>query len=380
MSSTSTERSAQGILLSNFPDTGIGAFGEQLHRALELGGTHLPFESAATTWREFVPQWFRLLHSPAPVVANIGLTSWGRSRFRNLLGLWALGYRARRGRPTTILLHNLIEAVDPVDAGYRLGRTARYFAHSAVAGLRRAQIVVFSRELGRLLQSAYGIVPAREEPLPCDPPVRPQPSYADPPEVLAFGYLSPYKGVDLLLRAMEGIDEPVRCRILGKPHSLLGSDPDYRRYLENLHELAVRTRSEFLGFLPLGELEERLQRAFAGVLSYTSTTGASASFTQLASAGLPVIASDLPEFQNLRAEGAGVLLVDATPEAIRTALTQLLHDPERWSRLSRAQLAYAAAHSWQGLSGWIAAGARTGSAPRRAAPTADSSAAAEGPG
>lgn len=341
------------LLLSNFPRTGIGAFGVELQRALEAAGVGVRFEAAATSWRGFVRQSLRVLRTPAPVIANIGLTSWGTSRLRNLLGLWTLGARARRGRPTTVLLHNLIESVNPANAGYRVGWLSRYFAHRGVAGLRRCLILVFSQELAEVLRSSYRIEPARVGPLPCPPPSRPVERYDRPPKIVYFGYLSPYKGLDLFLSAVGSAGSQYRSAILGDPHSLLQSDERYRRFLAEIREHAQRVGTELAGYLPDQELASQLERAFVAILPYTSTTGASASFTQLAGAGLPVVATDLPEFRALRDGGAGIVLVSPDGESIRAAVEQLLRETATWNELSRRQLEYAKRHPWTELAGWL---------------------------
>jgi glycosyltransferase involved in cell wall biosynthesis len=347
------ERPGEALLLSNFPATGIGSFGVELQHSLQQAGVEVRFESAATRWKGFVPQCVRVLSTPTPLVANVGLTSWGRSRARNLIGLWTLGARARRGRPTTVLLHNLIEKVDPENAGYRLGAASKFFAHRGIAGLRRAQLVVFSDELAEVLRRAYGITPSRELPLPCPPPGRPSEDFERPPRVVYFGYLSPYKGVDLFMDAMQSLRPGVHAAVIGGPHSLLTAEADYRRFLSELNDRAQQTGTELLGYLSDSELRRVLERAFVAVLPYTSTTGASASFTQLASAGLPVIATELPEFRALKRDGAGVVLVTPDPASIQAAVRRLLADHDSWRELSRAQIEYARRHSWEDLAIWL---------------------------
>lgn len=341
------------LLLSNFPRTGIGSFGLELHNALQAAGVEVRLEAASTSWREFLPQCLRVFRNPAPVIANIGLTSWGKSRLRNLLGFWALGARARRGRPTTVLLHNLIESVNPANAGYRVGRLSRYFAHQCVAGLRQCLILVFSKELAEVLRTSYQIAPARVDPLPCPPPSRANKRFDQPPKVVYFGYLSPYKGLDLFLSAVGAVGSECRSAILGAPHALLTTDERYRKFLDEIRGRAESVGAELTGYLPDQELSRQLERAFVGVLPYTSTTGASASFTQLAGAGVPVIATDLAEFRALRDEGAGILLVPPDSEAIRQQIVRLLREDATWDELSRRQLEYAKLHTWSGLAGWL---------------------------
>ena len=48
-------------------------------------------------------------------------------------------------------------------------------------------------------------------------------------------------------------------------------------------------------------------------------------------AGLPVIAFDIPGFQFIREEGAGVLIDDYRPETIFNAIQQIEKDYEKYS-------------------------------------------------
>lgn len=341
------------VLLNNFGETGIGLFGQSLGRILRSRQLNVVVVETQRKPIGFLRQLLSTIRTDRILVVNVGLTSWGSSRVRNLLGFFSIRIRSWLGRPTTVLLHNIIEVVDRRGTGYHIGFLTSKMAHWAVSGLRRARIAVFSREIAETLSTDYGIKVARCAPLPCDPPVVGGDQLNVPPDVVSFGYLSQYKGVDLLLEAQQFLREECRLVIIGKGHALLSDHREYRAFLEHLQTQAEKVRAVFLGFVPEAQLIGALRHCYAGALPYSSTTGASASFTQLATAGVPVVASDLPEFQYVRDEGAGILLVLPTPEEIAAAIRSILRDPELRKRLSQDQLTYASKHSWSDLCDWV---------------------------
>lgn len=306
-----------------------------------------------TRLQHFLSQIMFIIQVRQPMVANIGLTSWGTSRLRNLMAFLSLSIRATFGRPTVILLHSVIEVVDPKGAGYELGPIAKKIAHWAVSGLKRAKIGVFSREISSVLTANYHISAARCAPLPCDTPDGLAQAHLVPPAVVSFGFLSPYKGVEVLLEAWEIVQGDAQLLIVGKRHALLSSDANYQRYVRRVESSAERVKARFLGFVSDPELMPLLKQCSFGVLVYTSTTGASASFTQLATAGVPVIASDLPEFRYIEEEGAGVILTSLNPKDIASKIQSLLGDLDQVSKLAEMQLSYASRHTWSDLCGWI---------------------------
>jgi glycosyltransferase involved in cell wall biosynthesis len=349
-------RSGSYLVLNNFGETGIGLFGQSLGRRLRSQQADVEIVETQRRPLAFFVQFLTTIRTRQTLVANVGLTSWGSSPVLNLLGFFSIHVRSWIGRPTIVLLHNLIEVVDSRGAGYNIGPLTTLLAHWAVSGLRRAKIAVFSREMAETLITHYGIRVARCAPLPCEPPVVPAEHLSVLPDIVSFGYLSPYKGVDLLLEAQRSLRDECRLVIIGRGHALLSDESEYRRNLARIRRVAQEVHAVFLGFVPDAELISVLQRCWVGALPYSSTTGASASFTQLATAGVPVVASDLPEFQYLRDEGAGILLVPPSPLEIAAAIRSLLKDSGLRAKLSADQTAYASKHSWPNLCNWVLGG------------------------
>jgi glycosyltransferase involved in cell wall biosynthesis len=293
---------------------------------------------------------------PGTLVANLGLTSWGRSGVRNFLGYFVLGMRVRRQRKTLILIHNLIEALDTETVGYPVSGFTRWGAHRAVAFLRGATVVSFSVKVGDLLKTAYRTQPALVTPIPC-PPVRdPGSPRDDPPRVITPGYLSPYKGHEQLPSIRPLVVGEAKFTVVGGVHRVLAeNDPTYRRNLDDLQKRLIDSGVEVRGWVSDPELNDLLGRSSVALLPYSSTQGGSAMFSRIASAGLPVVATDLPEFRWLESRGAGVLCVPRSPQGYAEGVSRLLSDRALHRQLVERQKAFAQAHSWEAFLGALRA-------------------------
>lgn len=357
------------LLLNNYAGTGIGDFGDRVQTLLAERGVTVHVEETLLGWSQFFRQFRSIVGYRGVLVANLGLTSWGRSGPRNLLGFFGLRLRGLRGRRTILLLHNAIEVIEPEDTGYRVGPVARWGAHFAVRLARRAEFVVFSRSLAEALRRNYGIAPASAQVHPCEAPAgRPSPLTAQP-VVVSLGYISPYKGTPTLLEVFRRLRPRIRLKLIGKPHRLLSGDPEFARPTALLLRTMETEGVELAGFVPDRELASVLSGCSIGLLAHTSTTGASGSFARLAGAGLPVVLPDLPEFRDLKAAGAGVVLARADPGSLAQALEGLLDEPARWAELVEQQRQFVDRFSWGRLGDWLVDTIRTGAASKPGSPT-----------
>ncbi len=98
--------------------------------------------------------------------------------------------------------------------------------------------------------------------------------------------------------------------------------------------------------------EERLEDLFDScavvLLPYTTPTWSSGTFTLASAFGRPVIASDVPDFRELAAEGAGIILFpNGDSDAMADKIEHVLNDPEIQQRLGEANLAWARAHRFE---------------------------------
>ncbi len=147
--------------------------------------------------------------------------------------------------------------------------------------------------------------------------------------LLFFGFIRPYKGVDVLLRAVARVPG-VRLVVAGEAWDGAGS-------LEaQVVELGLADRVELrLRYLPEGELEQLLAGADALVIPYVSGTG-----TQVVRVaqrhGLPVVATRISTVPDQVADGEDGLLVPPGDVDALAAAIRRLYEPGVLPRLRSA--------------------------------------------
>jgi glycosyltransferase-like protein len=180
------------------------------------------------------------------------------------------------------------------------------------------------------------------------------------PLILAVGGIEPRKGSDTLMAAMAAL-----CRSRGRSPGRAGRRPvlavvgghsfqDYREYrdrvLSSLPGLGLRLDDDvrLLGTVPDPELPGWY--AAADVLAFPSTKeGWGLAVLEAMSAGLPVVASDLPVFREYLRPGRDALMVPADDAAaLAAALGTVLADRPLAARLAAAGRAVAGRFSWAG--------------------------------
>ena len=172
----------------------------------------------------------------------------------------------------------------------------------------------------------------------------------DRPLILAVGGIEPRKGSDTLMKAVAGLRKGGRRPVL----AVVGghSFQDYREYrdrvLASIPDLGLRLDDDvvLLGTVPDAELPGWY--AAADVLAFPSTKeGWGLAVLEAMSAGLPVVASDLPVFREYLRPGQDALMVPVDDAgALATALAAVLGDEALAARLRAAGHAVAARFTW----------------------------------
>jgi len=171
------------------------------------------------------------------------------------------------------------------------------------------------------------------------------------PLILTVGGIEPRKGSDTLVRAVallrDGGLDPVLAVVGG--HSF----QDYRAYRERvfslLPELGLESGRDIALLGTVADAELPSWYAAADVFAFPSTKeGWGLAVLEAMSAGLPVVASDLPVFHEYLAPGLDALLVPVdSPAALAEALTSVLGDQELAERLRAAGRTVAAKFTWE---------------------------------
>jgi glycosyltransferase-like protein len=182
---------------------------------------------------------------------------------------------------------------------------------------------------------------------------------ADRPLILSVGGIEPRKGSDTLVQAIAALKkaalkkaalkadrDPVLAVVGG--HSFQDYRPYRDRVLASLPGLGLRLDDDvvLVGTVPDAELPAWY--AAADVLAFPSTKeGWGLAVLEAMSAGLPVVASDLPVFGEYLTSGRDALLVPVDdPAALATALATVLDDPDLAASLREAALATAQRFTW----------------------------------
>jgi len=163
------------------------------------------------------------------------------------------------------------------------------------------------------------------------------------PVVLFFGLLRPYKGLEVLLDAWQGVAD-AELWIVGRP----------RMPIEPLRARAPANVRFVSRYVSDAELPAFFRRADVVVLPYSRTERFDQSGV-LATAlafGKPTVVSDVGGFGEVAAGGAALLVPPGDSDALRDAVERLLGDPQERERLASGALAAAAGpYSWQAVAG-----------------------------
>ena len=344
------------LLLTNYRGGGIGDFGLTLEAHLRSRLNGLTTEETSIDGRGSFGQATRAAVHPGLLIANLGLTAWGRSGPRNLVGFTAIGTHRALGYPTKVIVHHAIEIFDLRETGYAVSPLVLKGAHLALAQVKDCELIVFSPRLRDMLADLYGARRVWLVPHPGELG-RKRVSGTAPgrAKVVHAGYWAPYKGIDRFIEIAGRMKDRAEFVLVGRPHSALSSDTGFRQKVDEWTALGQRAGVRMTGFLSHAELDDEFSTLTVGLLPYTSVSGASSSFNLFAERGIPVVATDLPEFRYLETLGAGVLIAPPTVDGLSSAIARLLGDRELWLALSKRQVEFVEKFSWDRFVGTLLA-------------------------
>jgi glycosyltransferase involved in cell wall biosynthesis len=243
-----------------------------------------------------------------------------------------------RGRPLVLTAHDVLPR-EPRPGQRRAQR--RLYRHFDA-------VIAHSRHGARRLTDELGVDPARVHVIPhgafehlaaAAPEQAPAGPGEDPPVVLCFGLIRPYKGLDVLLDAWgRGLD--------GAELWIVGMA---RMDTSELRARAPASVHFDQRFVADSELPGLFGRAQVVVLPYREAEASGVLFTALAF-GRPLVVSDAGAFPELAATGAARVFPVDRPEALREVLQGLLADPRARERMSESALAAASGpYSWRAV-------------------------------
>jgi glycosyltransferase involved in cell wall biosynthesis len=271
---------------------------------------------------------------PDVVWFNLGFASFGGKPLPAFAGIGIPAMARMSGYYTHVTLHQLMETVDLKDAGVRFPGLYR------AAGFLATQLLLFANSISVLLPAyrsiirekyGRGAVYVRNHGILSGRPEYPALSKRGNPEhrILAFGKWGTYKKLELMVEAFEPVARkfPQARLIVG------GTDhPKAPGYMESM---AQRCREhpqiEFIGYVPEDKIAELFQGTSIAVMPYSSSAGSSGVAHLACAYGVPIVASDIPDFRQL-AEEEGLAIELYEPGKVKSladTMIALLENPER---------------------------------------------------
>lgn len=147
--------------------------------------------------------------------------------------------------------------------------------------------------------------------------------------------LASEKGVEYLVEAMPAVMRRYpRARVLyvGQYENVLGEEAYYHRLLPKIEQLGSHWK--FLGIVPDEEVAAFFQVCDVTVLPSLNSTE-SFGMVQIESmvSGTPVVATDLPGVrQPVNMTGMGIVVAPADPQALSSAILEILEQPDRFRK------------------------------------------------
>ena len=145
----------------------------------------------------------------------------------------------------------------------------------------------------------------------------------DRKNILFFGLIRSYKGLDILLEAFGGLDESYQLIIAGEPYG------SFDRYQEIIDRLPGKERiSMNLKYIKDSEVKDYFSAADLAVLPYRSATQSGISSVAY-HFDVPMIVTDVGGLkETIGDRGTGIVVRGNTPEEIRKAIIRYFDSPE----------------------------------------------------
>ena len=278
---------------------------------------------------EYVPSVLRLVRGVNALKPDVVHVQWVALPRYDLPWL----ARLRRRRPLVLTAHNVVPHVGEADPNQR---RRLYSAFD--------RIVVHTRGGAEQLER-FGVPPGRIVRIPHGTFDAPPATSIQAPSgrtLLFFGLIRHYKGLSVLVRALEEIPY-ARLIVAGDP---LEPVDDLKRIA---WRAGVEDRIEWrLGYLPSAEVEALMREATLAVFPYLSGESASGALSTALGHGRPAVVTEALG-ETVKEYGAGLVVPPADPRALAEAVNQLLNDPAALQEAFRGTERARQALSWPSI-------------------------------
>jgi len=290
---------------------------------------------------------FKILRlKPDIVHFNVHMAVFGPSRIANFVGLCLPFFSRVMGFRTVTTLHNLLEKIDLEKVRFKNSLLNRISAFVVTKFISLASTVT-------LTVGSY-VEPFKNK-YKCKNVVRiphgtwnnhNQNNYGGQKKrstLLFFGHSGPHKDIELVLETFKIVHGKIpntNLVIAGASH------PNYPGYLEKYRAKTKSYDISFRGYIPEEQLSSLFEEADIVVLPYSTCTGTSGVAHLASSFGTPIIATELPEFQELSAEGCGLILSSHDPVAFAERINTVLSNPAFAKKLREQNYNFSEERTW----------------------------------
>ncbi len=306
--------------------------------------------------------WVVLLRHLARRRPDVVQFSGGRFPVDGVAAAW-LARRRRGGLPVLVTLaHSPLPFNEQRATGEVLRQNRLLYASFGVGYRSMDEVLVLGEQSAADLQAAWpdvrqvSVIPHGDEDVFLTSP--PVPAADTPPQVLFFGTMQAYKGLDVLLDAFALVraQRPgARLVVAGAPSGDTDLDT-LRRTAERIGGVDLRA-----GYVAMPDVPDLFgqARVVAAPYRYANASGVVELARTFSRPVVGTTVGDLPAV--IADEETGLLVPPGDPEALATALLRLLDEPAEAQRMGEA----ARARSAEGAS-WATVAERVGEIYRRA--------------
>jgi glycosyltransferase involved in cell wall biosynthesis len=286
------------------------------------------------SWRNLWRIWTVLRREkPDIVLFNVQFATFGSKKIAAFLGLLTPIWVHRRGLPTMVLLHNLMDTIDL--AGVGLSKTIepfiRFFGRLMTRLLLTVDLIAVTLpKYVDLLEQKYGaknvlLIPhgAFE-----DVPFLAQNQGQESPMIMTFGKFGTYKKVELLIEAFQCLLAEGRTSL---ELVIAGTDnPNQQGYLASVQQQYAHVPGlHFIGYVPEDKVAALFQHATVVVFPYTSTTGSSGVLHQAGQYGKATVLPNIEDLAEVISEEGytGKFFTPGDKHSLACAIAELLDNP-----------------------------------------------------
>ena len=165
--------------------------------------------------------------------------------------------------------------------------------------------------------------------------------------VLYFGYITKYKGIDILIKAFNNIDCPNCILVIGgAAHPRLKNNPDYKKFWDAIMNAISRDkRIKFVGFIPDDLLSTYISASDIVVFPYVASFSTGGPMNITVGHHKPVIASRVSSFSDILPPSA--VFETGSISSLSQILHKALNDSSFNLELSMSMKSIAAERSWK---------------------------------